>query len=64
MDKLWVYAMANAMVGHNFSDDVAIVYAPNKEEAYKKFRQLYKIDISEVNEVVFNDYDIAILTDY
>lgn len=64
MDKLWVYAMANAMVGHTFSDDVAIVYALNKEEAYKKLRQLYEIDISEVNEVVFNDYGIAILTDY
>ena len=52
------------MEGHNFSDDVAIVYAPTKAEAYKKLKQLYKINISEVAEVVFNDYDIAILTDY
>ena len=64
MDKLWVYAKANQMESHRFSDDVAIVYAPSKAEAYKKLRQLYKIDISEVAEVVFNDYDIAILTDY
>lgn len=64
MDKLWVYAKADVMEGHNFSDDVAIVYAPTKAEAYKKLKQLYKINISEVNEVVFNDYDIAILTDY
>ena len=64
MDKLWVYAKANVMKGHNFSDDVAIVYAPTKVEAYKKLRPLYKIDISEIEEVGFNDYDIAILTDY
>lgn len=64
MDKLWVYAKANQMEGHRFSDDVAITYAPTKEKAYKKLRQLYKIDISEIEEVGFNDYGIAILTDY
>lgn len=64
MDKLWVYAKPDAMKDHYFSDDVAITYAPNKEVAYMRFKLLYNLDFSEITEVTFNDYNIAILTDY
>lgn len=64
MKKLWVYSKPNAMVGHRYSDDVAIVYASNIEEALNKFRKLYNVNLEDIHLVVFNDYDIAILTDY
>lgn len=62
--KLFVYAKANVMIDHQFSDDVAITYAANKQEAFIKFKQLYDLKISDISEVRFNDYGISILTDY
>ena len=64
MDKLWVYAKADVMEGHNFSDDVALVRASSAEEALNKFKKLYNVNMEDIHLVVFNDYDIAILTDY
>lgn len=64
MKKLWVYSKPNTMVGHRYSDDVAIVRASNIEEALIKFRKLYNVNLEDIHLVVFNDYDIAILTDY
>lgn len=63
--KLFVYASANAMKEHRFTDDVAITYAKDIDEAVLKFSRLYDdIQIGEIDEVYFNDYGIAILTDY
>ena len=65
MKQLYVYAKPNQMVGHKFSDDCAIVYAENKDEAMELFRKLYSnIQYKDINEVFFNDYDVAILTSY
>ena len=64
MKKLWVYSKPSAMVGHRYSDDVALVRASSAEEALNKFRKLYNVNMEDIHLVVFNDYDIAILTDY
>lgn len=64
MKKLWVYSKPNVMVGHRYSDDVAIVRASNIEEALNKFKKLYNVNMEDIHLVVFNAYDIAILTDY
>jgi hypothetical protein len=64
--KLYCYAKANQMVDHRFTDDVAICWAKNKEEAYNKFRLAYALatldDIFEPNYSLCDK--IAILTDY
>lgn len=45
--------------------DLALCYARSKEDAVKKFSQLYiMIKENQVEEVSFNKYDIAILTEY
>lgn len=64
MKKLWVYSKPNIMVGHRYSDDVALVRANSAEEALNKFKKLYNVNMEDIHLVVFNDYDIAILTDY
>lgn len=64
MKKLWVYSKPNTMVGHRYSDDVALVRASSAEEALNKFKKLYNVNMEDIHLVVFNDYDIAILTDY
>lgn len=61
---LWVYSKPNTMVGHRYSDDVALVRASSAEEALNKFKKLYNVNIEDIHLVVFNAYDIAILTDY
>ena len=50
-NKLFVYKKASVMINHNFTDDVAIVYATSRADAYRKFSKAY-------------DLKIAILTDY
>lgn len=50
--KLFVYAKANVMIDHQFSDDVAITYAANKQEAFIKFKQLYDIKISDISSKI------------
>ena len=62
--KLWCYAKAFQMVGHNFNDDVAVCWAETKKEALEKFKELYPANEDNVSEVVFNYLGIAILTDY
>lgn len=66
--KLYCYAVPNQMREHRFTDDVAICEAYNKEEAVDKFRKLYDPvggDIKQfVHEVHYNNYGVAILTDY
>lgn len=64
MKKLWVYSKPNTMMGHRYSDDVALVRASSAEEALNKFKKLYNVNMKDIHLVVFNDYDIAILTDY
>lgn len=64
MKRLWVYSKPNGMTGHQYSDDVALVRASSAEEALNKFKKLYNVNMEDIHLVVFNDYDIAILTDY
>lgn len=64
MQRLWVYSKPNTMIGHRYSDDVALVRASSAEEALNKFKKLYNVNMEDIHLVVFNDYDIAILTDY
>lgn len=45
-------------------DDMAICYALSKEDAIKKFENLYTIENCQIEEVYFNKYEVAILTDY
>ena len=63
-NKIFVYKKPNAMIGHKYTDDVAITRAANKEEALNKFKQYYICDIEDIEEVMFNAHGIAILTDY
>lgn len=64
--KLYCYAKANQMVDHRFTDDVAICWAKNKQEAFDKFKPLYGYatlnDIFEPRYIV--NCGVAILTDY
>ena len=65
---LWCYCYPDAMVGHRFTDDVALCFALTEKRAIKKFERLYKIDLNdkktEIFRVCFNFLGIAILTDY
>lgn len=67
-NKIFVYKKPNAMIGHKYTDDVAITKAVNKEEALIKFKQYYDCDIEDIKEVMFNAhgtmYTVAIITDY
>ena len=63
-DKLWVYSKPNQMEGHEYTDDVAITWAKTKTEALEKFRRLYDLSQEDVQEVWFNGFGVAILTDY
>jgi len=64
--KIFVYAKANTMKGHRFTDDVAICLAKDIYEALDKFKRLYlKASIDDISECKFNeDGDVIILTDY
>lgn len=63
--RLFAYALADQMQGHRFTDDVAICKATSKQKAIKRFRALYGLaDETNVFEVRFNSYGVAILTDY
>lgn len=63
-NKLFVYKKAGVMINHNFTDDVAIVYATSRADAYRKFSKVYDLKIADISEVLFNNDGIAILTDY
>lgn len=62
--KLYFYRKADAMIGHEFTDDVALTFALTKEEAFKKLSKFYKLTQDEVEEVSFNFGEVAILTSY
>ena len=60
-----MYAYANAMVDHNFTDDAAITWAYSKAEAIEKFRKSYGMANKDtVRECKFTWDGICILTDY
>lgn len=70
--KLFVYAKANVMIGHKFSDDVAICKANNLEDAMNQFLKYYTIDtlknnvyeLYKFNSRKKDDDSVCILTDY
>lgn len=39
--KIYCYAKADQMIGHRFSDDVAICMAKDKKTAMRKFKKYY-----------------------
>lgn len=63
---LFVYAKPNVMTDHNFTDDVAICYANNIDEAVDKFNSMYDIELlkDNVKEANFNNYGICVCTSY
>lgn len=63
-NRIFVYKKPNVMIKHEYTDDVAITMAVNKEEALIKFEQYYDCDIEDIEEVRFNTGGVAILTDY
>lgn len=64
----YVFTRPNAMVGHKYTDDVALVKANSKTEAIEKFSRYYAdIEDSEVYKLDENRADgmeVHILTDY
>lgn len=63
--RLYVYRKPDAMVDHEFTDDVALTYARGRKWAIRHFKQLYaQVEDDDVSEVRFNADGIAILTDY
>ena len=69
---IYVYAKANTMKGHDFSDDVALCRAWTKSGAIKKFKKLYILTDEECDKCVcklrrFNKKhysNVIVLTDY
>ena len=70
---LYCYSKPNTMDGylqngdcHRYTDDVALCYADNIEQAIDIFSRLYDKSLLEnnVREVEFNNYGIFIATDY
>ena len=63
----YYFSRPNQMVGHRFTDDVAVCFALTKKKAIKKF-ELYYADVksSEVKPLsLFSSCScICILTDY
>ena len=61
---IYYFIRPNQMVGHKFTDDVAVVWAMNKKSAIKKFSVLYKnVQENEVRKINFRLRAI-VLTDY
>lgn len=64
MMGIYYFARPNQMIGHKFTDDVAVVYAMSKCSAIKKFSVLYKdVQENEVKKISFWNRAI-VLTDY
>lgn len=68
MIRLYKLCVPDAMQEHRFTDDVAICWAISKKRAIRKFKRLYDYDDQTMNTSVsrvrFNNWKIAILTDY
>lgn len=63
--RLYCFSVAGTMVDHDYSDDVAVAYAYNLDDAIKKFSRYYSnASKDNVCEICFNDSGVAILTDY
>ena len=65
--KLYVYAVPGKMEkqSHTFTDDVAVTFSWNKQEALERFREYYDdVPDNSVFEARFNKGKIAILTSY
>lgn len=61
---IYYFARPDQMVGHNFTDDVAIVCAISKKSAIKKFSVLYNnVQDNEVRRIRFCTH-VRVLTDY
>jgi hypothetical protein len=61
---IYCFSRPNQMVGHRFTDDVAIVRAISKKAAVKKLSKYYKDILEcEVNRIPFS-IKVKILTDY
>jgi hypothetical protein len=64
MMGIYYFARPNQMIGHKFTDDVAVAYAMSKGSAIKKFSVLYKnVKGNEVKKISFWNRAI-VLTDY
>lgn len=62
---IYCYAKPDALKGHKFTDDVAVVKAISKRSALKKFGYLYDdIDSKDVKRIKINSKKVTILTDY
>ena len=71
--KLFCYSYPNTMDGylqnsecHKYTDDVVLCYAKDINHAIEIFSKLYNRELlnGNVREVIFNDFDIFIATDY
>lgn len=61
---IYYFTRPNQMVGHKFTDDVAVVWAMSKKSAIKKFSILYTdVQENEVNNIGFWTR-ARVLTDY
>lgn len=65
---IYCFARADQMVGHRFTDDVAICMAISKQKAIKKFSKLYanvqEKDVFKVSLIELIKGRVEILTDY
>ena len=61
---IYIYAKADQMVNHRFTDDVAICFACSKRQALKKFKRLYgEAELTDISRGI-HYRGISILTDY
>lgn len=67
-EDYYVFARPDAMVGHKFSDDVAICRASDFEEALRIFSKYYADiqpkEVWKLSDRTYGESDFAILTDY
>ena len=64
---LFCYYSKGTMIGsaHKANDDCALCKAWTKKQAFNKFKKLYaSADTTEVFRVRYNDFGVAILSDY
>ena len=62
---IYYFARPNQMIGHRFTDDVAVCFALSKKKAREKFGMYYKnVKLSEVKRVDLFTFGICVLTDY
>lgn len=66
--EYYVFRRANQMVGHKFTDDVAVCKAISKSQAIKQFSKYYSdVKVEEVDRLKPKKYSagsVIILTDY